>query len=710
MTTSDVLSPILQQLDKVSPSANGAYVARCPAHDDRDPSLSIAVGRNGKPLLHCFAGCSYEEIIGALGESHFAPLKSPNPRIVATTDYELIDGGSGELVAIHRRFDHEGGGKHFGYFRDGRSGLQGRPTSELPLYGLTDAMKADSGSTVVLTEGEKARNSLAARGVLSVGSACGAIVTPADEQLRHLSPYRVRLWPDNDDAGRQHMSRIGERLLALGTEVSWVDWAEAPAKGDAADFVGDVAALHALLDEAHLLESAGDAEWPSLSPKPTGRPEAPAHPTGTELPAQRLADRLKDGATWLSGADAQTSPIWGDQERALSLWEAGEPCILAGPSGVGKTTITGQLILGSLGLVPDVLGFPVAPAEGLVLLISADRPRQAVRSFARMFHPEHQERVRERLRVWEGPLPFDIGKEPEQFIEFLREIPGVTRVFIDSLKDVAFDLSKDEVGSRVNSAHQDAVAAGYDIFINHHQRKATSGGGKPNSLADVYGSTWITAGAGSVVLLWGEPGSPIVELTHLKQPADQVGPLQIVHDHETGHSSVVDTPDLLAIVRASPMGISAREAASLSLGKEDLSKGEIERFRARLKKLEKKEQITPRDITGDTRWVAVSNRHEDHQEDRQNPHQEGGQRATTKNESASPNESASTGASDAKTTPNTPKVPQPKLSPSLKEGVVGGSWSEKEILASSDGAPAQPEAPGIDAAAVPVSFAVRGVS
>lgn len=430
-----------------------------------------------------------------------------------------------------------------------------------------------------------------------------------------------------------------------------------------------------------------------------GTPYEPPEP-------QRATQRLKDGAAWLSGADAQTSPVWGDQERSLSLWEAGEPCILAGPSGVGKTTITGQLILGSLGLVPDVLGFPVAPAEGLVLLISADRPRQAVRSFSRMFHPEHEEQLREQLRVWEGPLPFDIGKEPEKFIEFLREIPGVTRVFIDSLKDVAFDLSKDEVGSRVNSAHQDAVAAGYDIFINHHQRKATSGGGKPNSLADVYGSTWITAGAGSVVLLWGDPGSPIVELTHLKQPADQVGPLQIVHDHETGHSSVVETPDLLAIVRASQSGVSAREAASLSLGKEELSKGEIERFRARLKKLETKRQITPSDIVGGTRWVAVSNRHED----RQNHHQEGVPGASTKSESAPPSESANKGGPDAKTTPSTPKVPQPKLPPSLIEGVVGGSWSEKEDLANNGDAPAQPEPPGVDAALVPVSFVVRGVS
>ena len=41
--------------------------ARCPAHDDREPSLSIAEGVDGRALLWCFAGCSAEDIVQALG-------------------------------------------------------------------------------------------------------------------------------------------------------------------------------------------------------------------------------------------------------------------------------------------------------------------------------------------------------------------------------------------------------------------------------------------------------------------------------------------------------------------------------------------------------------------------------------------------------------------------------------------------------------------
>ncbi len=45
----------------------GGWRARCPAHHDERPSLSIAEGTDGRCLLHCFAGCSVDEIVAALG-------------------------------------------------------------------------------------------------------------------------------------------------------------------------------------------------------------------------------------------------------------------------------------------------------------------------------------------------------------------------------------------------------------------------------------------------------------------------------------------------------------------------------------------------------------------------------------------------------------------------------------------------------------------
>jgi hypothetical protein len=55
----------------VDPRRTGAgkWQARCPAHPDRSPSLSIRDGLDGRVLVHCFAGCAYTAILAALGLS-----------------------------------------------------------------------------------------------------------------------------------------------------------------------------------------------------------------------------------------------------------------------------------------------------------------------------------------------------------------------------------------------------------------------------------------------------------------------------------------------------------------------------------------------------------------------------------------------------------------------------------------------------------------
>jgi hypothetical protein len=46
--------------------AGGGWVARCPAHDDREPSLSISDSDNGKVLVRCHAGCDQVQVIAEL--------------------------------------------------------------------------------------------------------------------------------------------------------------------------------------------------------------------------------------------------------------------------------------------------------------------------------------------------------------------------------------------------------------------------------------------------------------------------------------------------------------------------------------------------------------------------------------------------------------------------------------------------------------------
>lgn len=62
----DSTQVLLARLDGVIDRGNGRWYARCPAHEDKSPSLSIA-DTGEKVLIHCFAGCSAEEILVALG-------------------------------------------------------------------------------------------------------------------------------------------------------------------------------------------------------------------------------------------------------------------------------------------------------------------------------------------------------------------------------------------------------------------------------------------------------------------------------------------------------------------------------------------------------------------------------------------------------------------------------------------------------------------
>jgi hypothetical protein len=56
----------------------GKWIARCPAHEDKSPSLSIG-DRDGKTLIHCFGGCDVESVLGAVGLSVADCFPDPLP-------------------------------------------------------------------------------------------------------------------------------------------------------------------------------------------------------------------------------------------------------------------------------------------------------------------------------------------------------------------------------------------------------------------------------------------------------------------------------------------------------------------------------------------------------------------------------------------------------------------------------------------------------
>ncbi|MEK6210787.1 MAG: DNA primase [Pseudomonadota bacterium] len=58
---------LLSRLDGIRRTGQDRGVARCSAHADKRASLSWRELDDGRVLLHCFAGCSTEEVLSAIG-------------------------------------------------------------------------------------------------------------------------------------------------------------------------------------------------------------------------------------------------------------------------------------------------------------------------------------------------------------------------------------------------------------------------------------------------------------------------------------------------------------------------------------------------------------------------------------------------------------------------------------------------------------------
>ncbi|MFW5898890.1 MAG: AAA family ATPase [Jiangellaceae bacterium] len=296
--------------------------------------------------------------------------------------------------------------------------------------------------------------------------------------------------------------------------------------------------------------------------------------------------RLIDGGSWLFDHGPEVEPLWGQGDDIL--WAGGESLLIAAPTGVGKTTIAQQVVLAGMGLRKELLGHPVHPMTR-VLYLAMDRPNQARRSLARMLEPQYRDLVEGRLVVWRGPPPGDIVKDPTVLVELARKARA-TVVVIDSLKDTAVGIAKDEVGTAVNIALQHMLADGIDVLALHHVRKSEDRYHRePTSVDEIYGSSMITNGAGSIVLLWGEPGDAIVKFRHLKQPAGEVGPFTLRHDHASGTTEIEHGVDVLrAILNTGTFGLTPAALASIMFPRNDgkaSTRNEVMKARRRLERL-----------------------------------------------------------------------------------------------------------------------------
>jgi len=232
---------ILSKLKKVKRAGHGKWSALCPAHEDKNPSLSVGLGEDGKVLLHCHAGCNVKDIVAAVGMTEAdlfadAPAQSGKPDIVAIYDY--TDVGGNLLYQVVRRSD-----KSFLQRRpDGRGGwvwnIKGTPRV---LYNLPYVASTPMEDWVFIVEGEKDVDNLRALNIAATTNSGGAGKwhQVADDSVLH--GRQVAIIPDNDDPGREHAQQVAHALHGKAKVVKVLElltiWPEAPSKADVSEYI-----------------------------------------------------------------------------------------------------------------------------------------------------------------------------------------------------------------------------------------------------------------------------------------------------------------------------------------------------------------------------------------------------------------------------------------------------------------------------------------
>lgn len=185
-----------------------------------------------------------------------------------------------------------------------------------PLYNL-DAIAGDRAAVVWIAEGEKACDALSDLGAIATTSGGAQSVEKAD--WSPLTGRSVRIWRDNDDAGKAYAGDVAAALVALGCDVAAidVDRLQLPAKADAWDWA----------------ETRPNASVADLEALPLLRPAVSAsNPAGAVLTSPGVVVRRL--------SDIQSRPIhW--------LWPGriarGKVSMIAGHPGLGKSQLTAAL-------------------------------------------------------------------------------------------------------------------------------------------------------------------------------------------------------------------------------------------------------------------------------------------------------------------------------------------------------------------------------
>lgn len=195
--------------------SNSGYIANCPAHDDRNPSLSVDY-QDGCLLLKCHAGCTFEAILSALGLDQ-RTSSNQSKQLVATYPYVDEDG---QLLFEVLRFEPK-------TFRQRRKSSDGTWKYNVQgvrkvLFRLREVVKAVSdGTTIYICEGEKDVLSFEKRSLIATTNPMGAGKWDPG-YTKSLIGANIVAVIDRDEAGAKHAAVLKSELQFVTNSLTFV--------------------------------------------------------------------------------------------------------------------------------------------------------------------------------------------------------------------------------------------------------------------------------------------------------------------------------------------------------------------------------------------------------------------------------------------------------------------------------------------------------
>jgi hypothetical protein len=262
--------------------ANGQWVASCPVpshgkgNGDKNPSLSVHIDDEGKPLFHCHGGCTQESVFQTIRDMQLLPELEerpdplanikPLPKVEFQQEWQYQDEDRVTVFVKHRLRVGETG-KTYRLYKVDSDGKR-YPTlgdARIVPYKLPDLLDAKTaGRIIYLAEGEKAVDALMSLGVAATTAHSGAGHWP-EAITEYFAGANVVILPDNDLSGWSYARKAAEAILPIAKAVKVVDLGLQDQGDDAYEFIeagGGRSELAALVKAAPRLNSVDDVTIP----------------------------------------------------------------------------------------------------------------------------------------------------------------------------------------------------------------------------------------------------------------------------------------------------------------------------------------------------------------------------------------------------------------------------------------------------------------